>query len=261
MTQTLTRPHLHSSQLIRTLTELSLVIAVEPGQGFAEDLSLWVDFNHAITLRSVLSAGALDSANSSAAPTAPRLERGTLPSEALARLRGELASAMDVAGLRRLAHTQALQCAEAGEPLDVDAAFEPYRRHHVAQQRDMAVKIRALREQVRTALAQMSPALKTLAELDAAFDAVLREREDKLFAGVPLMLAQRFAHLFHNHQQALACPPCADQPATWAKPGGWLARLCDELQAVLLAELDVRLQPVLGLVAALENTTSQKNRD
>jgi len=35
--------------------------------------------------------------------------------------------------------------------------------------------------------------------------------------------------------------------------GAWLARFCHELEAVLLAELDVRLQPTVGLIEALQN--------
>jgi hypothetical protein len=44
-----------------------------------------------------------------------------------------------------------------------------------------------------------------------------------------------------------------DQPALWLQAGGWLAHFCQELHTVLLAELDLRLQPTLGLVEALQN--------
>ena len=37
------------------------------------------------------------------------------------------------------------------------------------------------------------------------------------------------------------------------KQGAWLSRFCNELQTVLLAELDVRLQPTVGLIEALHN--------
>ena len=36
------------------------------------------------------------------------------------------------------------------------------------------------------------------------------------------------------------------------KDGAWLARFCHELQTVLLAELDLRLQPTLGLLEAYQ---------
>jgi hypothetical protein len=38
-----------------------------------------------------------------------------------------------------------------------------------------------------------------------------------------------------------------------------LANFCRELQGVLLAELDLRLQPAVGLIEALSNEVSKKN--
>jgi hypothetical protein len=42
----------------------------------------------------------------------------------------------------------------------------------------------------------------------------------------------------------------ADNPALWLQAGSWLGRFGNELQTMLLAELDLRLQPTLGLVEA-----------
>jgi hypothetical protein len=97
-----------------------------------------------------------------------------------------------------------------------------------------------------------------LAALDSAFDAILGERESKLLALIPLLMEQRFGHLFQAHQQQLAHTQQADHPALWLKPGGWLARYLEELQTVLLAELDLRLQPTLGLIEALQDQKTQQ---
>ncbi|HCB41034.1 MAG TPA: DUF3348 domain-containing protein, partial [Gammaproteobacteria bacterium] len=43
-----------------------------------------------------------------------------------------------------------------------------------------------------------------------------------------------------------------------AQPG-WLQQFRKDVQALLLAELDLRLQPVLGLVEALEREVSRKS--
>ena len=48
-----------------------------------------------------------------------------------------------------------------------------------------------------------------------------------------------------------------DDPARWMQPGGWLARFCADMQRVLLAELDLRLMPVAGLVAALDKESTE----
>jgi hypothetical protein len=50
-----------------------------------------------------------------------------------------------------------------------------------------------------------------------------------------------------------------DDPALWMQPGGWLANFCRELQGVLLAELDLRLQPTVGLIEALSNEVGKRN--
>ena len=42
-----------------------------------------------------------------------------------------------------------------------------------------------------------------------------------------------------------------DAPAEWSLPGSWLEAFCRDTQAVLLAELELRLKPITGLVAAL----------
>ena len=44
-----------------------------------------------------------------------------------------------------------------------------------------------------------------------------------------------------------------DDPAMWMRPGAWLANFRDELLEALLAELDVRLQPAMGLIEAFSN--------
>lgn len=254
MTRTLPRTNLHSSRLIRVLTDLTLVNAIEPGKGFAEDLSLWVDFNHAIALRTLHNASATNAVGPVAAVSRPKTARGAALGDEFTRLRGVWVSAMEARGAASVARTHMEQHPnQAGEPPDVAMAFAPYRRYYAAQQRDMALNIRALRTQVRAVLAKASPALKTLADLDAAFDGVLRDREAKLLATVPPLLERRFAQLLNGHQQLLMDAQLDDNPAAWMKPGAWLARFCHELQAVLLAELDVRLQPTLGLIEAFEN--------
>ena len=46
------------------------------------------------------------------------------------------------------------------------------------------------------------------------------------------------------------------KPSDWLQAGGWLAEFYKDVQELLLAELDVRLQPVLGLLEALNSANS-----
>ena len=223
------RTHFHSSRLIRVLADLALLETPAPGAAFAQRLGLWVDYTDAITLCAVQNT----------AP-APVCSRGAdlAVAQAYAQVRGELE-----AGLCR-----------AGAALAPSADYEPYRRHYVAQQRDMELKVGPLRALLRDAMAQASPALRQLAALDAAFDGILAGREARLLASLPLLLKKRFAHL---RQEPPPQTAQADE-APGLPPGAWLARFCSELQTLLLAELDLRLQPALGLLEALENEKTQQ---
>ena len=91
------------------------------------------------------------------------------------------------------------------------------------------------------------------AALDAVLEQALATRERNLLATLPLLLAKRFGHLYKAHQEALGDRLALDDPEMWMRPGGWLAMYCRDMQAVLLAELEVRLQPVAGLIEALGN--------
>ncbi|HYS65580.1 MAG TPA: DUF3348 family protein, partial [Paraburkholderia sp.] len=66
---------------------------------------------------------------------------------------------------------------------------------------------------------------------------------------VPGLLAGHFERLRKAEQAALAE---ADAEASAAlTPGAWLDVFRKDMQSVLLAELDIRFQPVEGLLAAL----------
>lgn len=244
MTRALQRTNFHSSRLIRFLADLSLVDAVEPGNAFAEKLGLWVDFTDAITLSAVHGANA--ARPSDAAPVA-QVDIG----DALKRVRTRLESSITKSGSASAGGTRiAFPAPVLALPIDMTTAYAPYRRYYAAHQRDMDLSIPPLRVNVREVLAGASPALKKLAALDAALDGILSEREEKLLGTLPLLLKKRFVQLCTAHQQGLVELGRADNPALWMQAGGWLARFCSDLQTVLLAELDVRLQPALGLIEA-----------
>jgi hypothetical protein len=237
MTRALTRTNFHSSKLIRVLADLAVVDAVEPGIAFAEKLGLWLSLHDAITLRAVHN-------ESSAGQPPTQIGVKSVTSVAIgdefARVRTSLVNSI----------TQSC-------PPNPGADYEPYRRYYAAQQRAMDSSVRSLRASVRAVLAKASPGLRVLADLDATFDAIVCEREGKLLSTVPLLLKRRFEQLRQAHQQMLVDTQQADDPALWMTTGAWAARLCHELQTALLAELDLRLQPAVGLMEALNNEMTQ----
>jgi hypothetical protein len=255
MTRSLTRTHFHSSRLTRTLAGMGALGAADPGNAFAEQLGLWVDFKGAITLSSVHNAPIAGPVNARSGGSP-----GTTASIAqeFARTRAALESAIATSGTPGAGGTRtALPTPAPGASVEESRAYAPYRRYHQAIQRDLETKVGALRARVRESVAQVSPTLRQLAALDGAFDSILCEREARLLSTVPSLLERRFQQLLQAHQQTLADSQQADSVDRWMAPGAWLARFCGELHSVLLAELDLRLQPSLGLLDALHHETSQ----
>jgi len=117
----------------------------------------------------------------------------------------------------------------------------------------METSIHPLRAKARDVLSGASLKLAKLAVLDAALDQILLNHESKLLATVPALLKRRFEYVRKQHQLSRADDRQADDPVTWMQPDGWLADFFKVLNGALLAELDVRLQPTLGLIEAFGN--------
>jgi hypothetical protein len=242
----LPRTNFHSSQLTRCLADLSMVDRVDCGDAFAEQLSQWVHFADAITLSAVHNDGMAN---------VQKIQRESYSDEQAAavvefeRIQKLLAnSIVQSFSLKPGKSHIKLPALEFDQPMNLVTAYTPYRRFYESHQHDMEMRIEPLRANVREAAAKASPKLSKLAELDATFEKILRGRERQLLAKIPLLLKKRFELLFKEHQQKLTDAQQADNPAHWMQAGGWLARFCNDMQMLLLAELDLRLQPVLGLI-------------
>jgi len=253
MTRVLPRTNFHSSELIRCLSDLALVDAVDPGNAFAEKLGLWIHFTDAITLSAVH--------NDSIASTPKIQPEAQVVARAVAgaefeRIRTLLVNSITKSCSPNSGKTH-IKLPEPifDLPMDIAAAFVPYRRFYEAHQRDMELSIQPLRINVREAVAKASSRLKKLADLDATLEKILRERESKLLSKVPVLLGKRFQQLFKEHQQKLVDTQQTDNPACWMQAGGWLARFCKDMQMLLLAELELRLQPAMGLIEAFTQDT------
>jgi len=236
---------------------MAMVDAVAAGNNFAEKLGLWVHFTEAIILAAVHD-------DSIASPPKMHPEAQSAACVAVGvefdRVRDSLVNAVTKScspNLGKLQAHSALPEPRLELPMDLASAYMPYRRFYEAHQRDMELRIQPLRVNLREALAKASPALKKLADLDAAFEGILRERERQLLSTVPLLLKKRFEQLFKDHQQKLADMQQADNPAGWTQAGAWLARFCNELQMLLLAEVELRLQPAMGLIEAINEENKQ----
>jgi len=228
------RRSLHGSALLRVLTELQVAEPAAPGQPFAERLGQWLDFKSALALLAVLDRDATPAEPAAASVAADSAALW----EAFRRVRATLAESIAADPVYKPGKPPIELAVSAALPAD----FAPFHRYYVAHQREMTAHIVSLRANVRAALSRRSPALRRLAALDAVLDQGLAGRESGLLALVPGLLAKRFEALRTAHAKAPA--------------DAWQARFCEEVRAVLLAELELRLQPVAGLIAALDNEES-----
>ncbi|HET8748304.1 MAG TPA: DUF3348 family protein, partial [Ramlibacter sp.] len=242
------------STLTRLLDGWAPVAAEPSGLDTAERLGLWVSAFDAIRLQAAHQAIAqLDPA----AVPRRRAQRASALAEDVQRTRSVLLqaiaqepgpvveTALTPADLRRLARAAAQPQAD-----EEDASSTRWRQRHLELQRQMELMLPPLREHVRQALAQGSSRLRRLAALDAAMDQVLAPREQKLLPTIIERMERRFTQLREEHRQALQDSGQDDAPAAWRQPGGWLARFAGEWRQLLAAELELRLQPVTGLLEA-----------
>lgn len=193
--------------------------AMPPPSALSEKLAGWLDWRDAVALSQALNAAAERSAGES--PVAP-MAALDWAGAALQRLRAELRAGFASTAL-------------VGDPTVTGADVAAFRLHQVQQQRAMAARIATLRERLRVQLAESSSELARLAALDAVFDQALASRERQLLAALPAQLPQLAERLQ------------AQMPEDWA------SRLWEQLQRALQLELELRLQPVLGLIAALQH--------
>ena len=218
------RPLAHRTALVRQLAAWLPAPADAPRQDLAERLGGWLNVRDAIALHAAHQA--LTQVTQATQAT-PAQRRATRPGAAGPGLRPALQALRDT-----LEH--GIAAPPALPLMPDDTSFAPTHQRCLALQRRMETAIDAFRQHARQTLAAASPQLARLAQLDATLDRLLGGREQRLLADVPQFLKARFEQLRQS------------EPETW--PATFEA----ELQQALRAELDLRLQPVTGLVEAFE---------
>jgi hypothetical protein len=231
-----------SSALIPLLARLAAADVPPSRQSLADSLSQWLDWTNAIALSTALSAAGSGDDDASASDASI----GAAERECV-RVRTSLANA--ITGDSALAATKPRKHAtsfrtppHAGIPTD----FASFRHICISRQQAMETAIATLRGLVRDRVASTSSGMKQLVMVDAAMERALAHRERTLLSGIPALLSARFNALRHAAQIEPATPGDAT-----ADSFAWLDTFRHDMQAVLLAELDLRFQPVDGLLAAL----------
>jgi len=271
------RPLVNSSaspHFVRLMATLTGADARLPRQAYAQRLATWLDWRHSMSVSGVLGA-----AVPAPAPHRPPAQAAEASARDAERVRTALVRLIDAMPPTAPDAAATLPISGNGARLRaVDAAtseFLPFRFHLNTVQQSMEVKIAALRERLRTALSAVSPEMAHLAALDAVMERVVGVHEQTQLATVGTWLEKHFERL---RDAAVADDPPTDAarlsadveadagvvaspvlmqaasppPATRASTTNWRDTYAEDMRALLLAELDLRLQPIQGLLAALQ---------
>ncbi|MBB1624240.1 DUF3348 domain-containing protein [Achromobacter sp. UMC71] len=322
MLQAPQRTGLSGPTLIRLLTRLTDVDAVQSRQPLSDHLSQWLGWTDAIAL-----SAALNNRPPAIAPGARQFS--SEQERECERVRTTLADAIasDTAATAAKRVSPGMRSgqmpAKAAAALQADDAdYSNFRQRYLSLQHTMETSIGNLRSRLRGMVAAKTPEMTRLAVVDAIMDRALLPRERALLGAIPKLLQGHFDRLRLAEKAALEDAAAqaeaqaqaqgaseadtdapaqtgaetgiearaetalqadaqaeaqvdapasaqadaqADAPAAGARPAGpapqtaltaptpgaWLETFRKDMRSVLLAELDVRLQPVEGLLAAL----------
>ncbi|AOJ07327.1 DUF3348 domain-containing protein [Burkholderia mayonis] len=248
MVQVPQRRALGGPTLIRLLARLADADVQESRQSLSDQLSQWLAWTDAIALSSALSMSPPASSSGARA--------GDDADSLGVRVRASLAKAIARTGAFAAGRDSAAPAAARDASADAPIDFTLFRHDYLSMQQAMEMDIGDLRGRLRQMMAARTPALARLAVLDATMERALAARERNLLASVPKLLGTYFERLRQAEQQRLADAGAkaeaeAKETAAAVASSAWLDAFRKDMQSVLLAELEVRFQPVEGLLAAL----------
>ncbi len=247
MLQAPQRTGLSGPTLIRLLTRLTDVDVAQSRQSLSDHLSQWLGWTDAIALSAAL--------NTSPPVIAPGARMFSSAEEReCERVRATLADAIasDTAATaaRHPAPGQA-PAKKLAALAEAEADYANFRQRYLSLQHTMETAVGNLRSRLRGMVAARNGEWTRLAVVDAIMDRALLPKERALLGAIPKLLQGHFERLRQAEAQALAEAGDDGAEAPAAAAGAWLETFRKDMRSVLLAELDVRLQPVEGLLAAL----------
>ncbi|CAA0079491.1 Uncharacterised protein [BD1-7 clade bacterium] len=243
------------SRLVRVLSDLTLADTPVSHKNFALRLGEFIDLSDAFALSDQLRS-------------LPRLRFKAAETADLETLKNTFMAAQSNAIDAIMASFVPMEASPgSGRPMPLprlsDERFaqpqqlqEAYHRFYTLHQSDMEGHVLRIRHQIKEAAQQHSEAMMQLNTLDNAVSDALLPHQRKLLTIIPRLMNMRFQQLLTQHQQQHIDTNTDDSAALWQAPGQWLAQYHQELQSVMLAELELRFLPVLGMIEAMENEES-----
>lgn len=222
MAKTAQRTPVPGPAFIRLLARLAQSNLSSTGPALSDRLSEWVDWTRAVTLSKALD-GRLP----------PAVEGPDFDANEDADCQ-RIRAALEATIVQEPDSSNAVRRPVDAEGAQVPAEYTAHRERYLTVQRSMLGTTSRLRGRLRDMLTRTSPELARLAEVDALMEQTLSAREHSLLAKVPVLLGVHFERLRDA-----------------GSDDAWLEVFRRDMQSLLLAELDLRFQPIEGLLAAL----------
>lgn len=245
--------------LARLLARMAGREAVHGGPAPAERLGGWLEWQRAVALARALDGPPADDTGGAADARVPTVQGATdanADADADADASNVAADCVRVrasleAAITRDARdwTLPVRPPAGSDGNDVAAGAAAVQRHCLALQRDMQAATGRLRGELREHLLAHGGDMARLGGVDAVMEGLLAPREHALLAPIVPALAARFEALHALHaDEGLSAAGDTDTAGE-----AWRSRFRNEARQVLLAELDLRFQPLEALLAALRS--------
>ncbi len=247
MTQALPQVSLGSSRLVRFLTDLSVSTTQVSHRQFTERLGQLIDFSDSITL-SEAHARTLNVDSEDASEFREGITREFLRARSTI-VQAAMRSFFPGSGPSRLKWP-----APEPPPAGPTSAAAPYLKFYQQQQGDIDSKVRGLHLRTRTAIAPLSPTLARICAIDEALGDALGGHSRRYLAAISKLLEQRLTFLYQQYRETVDAG--AEPESAWENTREQFRR---EAQGLLLAEVEARLLPALGLIEALNEEIKDEN--
>lgn len=238
MAEAVLQTSMQQSRLIRSLDELSLVKRRPDLSGLVDKLSAMMELSDTLKLSEGL--GAINKLSAEGVARSAEDVKAECVEVRTSIIQSVVKSFVPDAGSLSFN----LPLTEARGLSDEQTTVAGWQRFYALHQSDMEQKLNRLRAKMRQAVTGFSDSLAQLAALDKLMQESIADHARKRFAAVPRLLENRY-------QQLQAAYPDDDTLQ--------LQQIHCDMQELLLAELDVRMQPILGLVEAYEEEVSKSS--
>jgi hypothetical protein len=138
-----------------------------------------------------------------------------------------------------------------GELLNDPQGFQPYARFYSLQQSELERRTSIIRGLLMAELRARSDELSRVAALDTALEPLLLNFGRRCFAVIPDLLESRFEQWRERQRHRDAEAGQDSTLAEWASERGWITQFHRDMRRLLRAEMDLRTEPLRGLLKTL----------